>query len=364
MPVMNVKIVVWVLSCSLCLMGCTGSEAAYAINSSDEAVVTTKPVVQTKPIVEIPFSVEIYSKGIVEAYRKVTVKFQREGMISMLSVTSGDFVKEGAIIAQQETQQLDIEQEQLELSIAKAKLDFEDLLLKMGYNVNDSIVIPEQILEMARIRSGLREYEIGKLKLAEKYRLSRLVAPFSGYLAEVEAQANNLSSSYQKVGVLMDLNRIWVSFKILEEEMSLVEKGDQVEIIPFGKQGHSITGILAEINPMVDKNGLISVKALVNDNHAKLVEGVHTDVRIHKSVGKQIAVPKSAVLDRNGKDVVFLHKEGKAYWTYVDRLFENQDSVCISSGLSVGDELIVDGHINLAHQAAIRVDSVAHSSFN
>ena len=78
-------------------------------------------------------------------------------------------------------------------------------------------------------------------------------------------------------------------------------------------------------------------------------------VSIHRSLGKQLVVPKSAVVLRSGKQVVFTLTEDKAYWNYVHTGLENADSYTIVDGLKEGDTVITSGNINLAHEAPVKV---------
>lgn len=355
---MNRIIVVVSIFMSCCLISCTNSEKAYAIAPTEETNLEVPvPKVAVATVAQVPFAVEILSNGTLEAYRTATLKFQKEGMIEHLPVATGDQVQEGALIGQLETKLLELERQKNEQSIAKAKLDYQDLLLKMGYSEKDTLAVPAEIHAMATIRSGLAEYENQAEEIKAKFQQAQLLAPFTGVLADVEAQAHNLTASYKQVGVLMDLNSLWVNFKVLEEEIKLLRKGDGVEVLPFGPGEEAIYGKVEQINPLVDENGLVSVRALVKNNRSRLIDGMHVQVKIKKTVGNQIVLPKSAILDRNGRDIVFRYADEKAQWTYVQKSFENQDSVCILKGLAPGDQLIIHDHTNLAHQAPVHIDT-------
>jgi len=77
-------------------------------------------------------------------------------------------------------------------------------------------------------------------------------------------------------------------------------------------------------------------------------------VSIFRSLGKQWVVPKSAVVLRTGKEVVFTLEDGKAIWNYVQTGLENANSYTITSEtLKEGDEVIISGNINLAHESSV-----------
>ena len=101
---------------------------------------------------------------------------------------------------------------------------------------------------------------------------------------------------------------------------------------------------------------MVQVKAAVTDK-GKLFEGMNVRVSIHRSLGKQLVVPKEAVVLRSGKQVVFVldSTKTKAYWTYVHTSLENADSYTIADGLKEDDIVITSGNINLAHEAPVTI---------
>ena len=71
---------------------------------------------------------------------------------------------------------------------------------------------------------------------------------------------------------------------------------------------------------------MVQVKAAVNDK-GKLFEGMNVRVSVQRSLGKQLVVPKTAVVLRSGKQVVFTLVDGHAYWNYVRTGLENADKL-------------------------------------
>ena len=79
-------------------------------------------------------------------------------------------------------------------------------------------------------------------------------------------------------------------------------------------------------------------------------------VSAFRSVGKQWVVPKTAVVLRTGKQVVFTVVDGKAVWNYVQTGLENATEYTVTGEtLKEGDLIIVTGNINLAHESPVKV---------
>lgn len=100
---------------------------------------------------------------------------------------------------------------------------------------------------------------------------------------------------------------------------------------------------------------MVKVKAVVN-GQGKLFNGMNIRVNVHRSLGEQLVVPKSSVVLRSGKQVIFTLKDNKAKWNYVQTVLENSDEYTIvEDEVQEGDVVIVTGNVNLAHEAPVKV---------
>ena len=97
-------------------------------------------------------------------------------------------------------------------------------------------------------------------------------------------------------------------FTVLENVLAFIRMGDKVVITPYAG-GDAFEGSVSEINPLVDANGMVKVKALVNAG-GKLFSGMNVRVSVRRSLGERLVIPKSAVVLRSGKQVVFTLKDG------------------------------------------------------
>ena len=308
------------------------------------------------PLVRSEFHHELISNGKIEARNQAKLYFESAGAIARIYVKNGESVRKGQKLAELEPfrlkNQLDIATDALE----KAKLELQDVLIGQGYMLADSARVPADILKLAKVQSGY-EQALASYELAEyEWKRSVLTAPFDGIVANLTAKAYNQASTSEAFCTIIDNSQLEASFTILENELPLIRIGDRVEVQPFAVSGLKATGSISEINPLVDENGMVQVKALVGGSD-KLFEGMNVRVSIHRSLGKQLVVPKEAVVLRSGKQVVFVldSTKTKAYWTYVHTSLENADSYTIADGLKEDDIVITSGNINLAHEAPVTI---------
>ena len=84
----------------------------------------------------------------------------------------------------------------------------------------------------------------------------------------------------------------------------------------------------------------------------RLLEEVIT-ILAKRQIADKLIVPKTAVLPRQGRKVVFVYENGRAIWKYVETGFENSREVCIESGLKEGEEAIYENNLGLSHECEV-----------
>ena len=113
-------------------------------------------------------------------------------------------------------------------------------------------------------------------------------------------------------------------------------------------------GSISEINPLVDENGMVRIKARVNGSN-KLFDGMNVRVGVKRSVGEQLVIPKTAVVLRSGKQVYLRLKEGKAMWELCAYGIGEYGGIYHNRWTGRGHGVITTGNVNLAHEAPVRV---------
>lgn len=238
--------------------------------------------------------------------------------------------------------------------VERTRLELEDVLLGHGYFLRDSLRVPEHLWTMARIRSG---YNAALNELAEaRYQLSGtlLKAPVSGIVAGLEARPHNHSSSYQNFCVIVDNSRLKARFPVLESEISMISAGMTVEIMPFANRGKSYTGRVTGFDPRVDQQGMVMVRALVDNPGGELLDGMNVQVIVKREVPGQLIIPREALVLRQGRQVVFTLTDSIALWNYVETGLENSREFTINGGLEEGQQVITSGNFNLAHETRVK----------
>ena len=304
------------------------------------------------------FKQEIVSNGKLVALQKNLLKFDVSENLERLLVKNGDYVKKGQTLAILKNFTYQQAYTKAKIGLKKAALEFQDKLVGRGYETFNKDSIPIKEYEMLAIRSGYKE-ALHELQNAEfKLKATKLRAPFNGKIATIKSKQYEHISAGTDVMTLINDTVFEVEFYLIESEISEIDINGQIQIAPFALN-KTYQGRIATINPQVEKDGTILVKAKIkNDGH--LIEGMNVKVFIQKDIPNQFVVPKASVVLRQNQEVLFALKSGKAYWTYVQITNENSSHYTIiphpdksSATLKPGDTIVVSGNLNLAHESEI-----------
>lgn len=305
-------------------------------------------VMELKPSV---FNHEIVSNGKVTAREKVDVNFQTQGIISNIFVRNGQRVGKGQKIASLDTYKLKNRCDKDRNAVASAMLEMKDVLIGQGYDPEHTENIPDEVMKLARLRSGLEQAELTLADTEKELADATLTAPIGGIIANLNAKPHNMTTSEPLCRIIND-GGMDVEFSIIESELAMLKEGDEVSVAPFSDPSNHTAGHISEINPMVDENGMIKVWASVSDNKG-LIDGMNVRVQVKRRVGEALVVPKSAVVLRSGRQVIFTLDGGKAIWNYVTTGLENLSEYTVTEGLQPGMKVITTGNVNLAHEAPV-----------
>lgn len=345
------------LAACLTVASCSGSKSEAGDEDGVETVLPSEqPEVTVTELRKQTFHHEIVSNGKATAGRYADVSFRSAtNRIEHIYVKNGDHVAAGQKLAELNTFTLQNSLTQAESGMSQAYLELQDVLIGQGYNPDKMDEVPADVLKLARVKSG---YETSTEQVAlARFELENatLTAPISGVVANLFTKEMNLPETGTPFCRIVDNSGMDVEFSILESELALVKRGDEVKVKPYALPDKEYSGRVTEINPIVDSNGMVTLKAEVNGDR-DLFDGMNVRVSLLRDVPDQFVVPKSAVVLRSNRQVMFTLKDGEAQWNYVTTGLENATEYTVTGEtLEEGMEVITSGNLNLAHETKVTV---------
>lgn len=340
------------------LLACHNGKPKETGMTDEESIETLLPEtvneVTVLPLKSTEFHHELISNGKLAARQSADLRFESAEPIASIFVKNGDRVRKGQKIAELAPFRLANQTAQAKDALERAKLELQDVLIGQGYLLEDSANVPAATLRLARVKSGYDEATAAYRLAAYEEERATLTAPFDGIVANLFAKPFNTASTAEVFCTVINPWSLEAAFAVLESELPLIRIGDRVQVTPFAADAQSTEGRISEINPVVDANGMVQVRAAVAEQ-GKLFEGMNVKVSIHRSLGRKLVIPKGALVLRTGKQVVFTLVDGKAYWNYVRTGLENAGHYTVEEGLKEGDVVITGGNINLAHETPVKI---------
>jgi len=162
----------------------------------------------------------------------------------------------------------------------------------------------------------------------------------------------------------VDLGSLLIEASVLEHDLPLVRPGGVALVTPSASPDESYRGTIRAVLPVVDtttRAGRVLVEVRTADG--RLRPGMYADVRLEATRrASRVIVPAGAVIERDGRTLVFRAQAGRAAWVYVPVGRTNgaeteilPDSVSGRTLVEPGDTVLVGGHLTLTHDAPIRV---------
>ncbi len=336
-----------------CCISCRNKTEAQN-ETTLESLPEEKNIVDVIVLKKQDFTREIISNGKLSAIQKAELYFKNPGIIETVNVQNGQFVTDNTELALLQNDDYRFNAEKVQVALEKAEIDRLDAFLSMGYKSGAEKILPEH-QKIADIRSGYNQAKIQLAEANQQLESISLKAPFSGKVEGLKQKPYEKADLSKPFCTLINDKYFTIEFPLLETEFSQVNTGQKVTVTPIAGAMQT-EGNITEINPRIDENGLVWIKAEV-PNPGGYLEGMNVKVSIKRAISGQLVVPKQAVVLRQNREVLFRYTGGIAYWTYINVLDENehQYSVVAAEGatLGLGDTVIISNNLNLAHESEV-----------
>ena len=226
---------------------------------------TTATVPVEKLALPLPEPGVVQTVGKVVAERYADLAFETALPIEQVLVRNGQKVRRGQVLATLDQFKLrnDITQkeravEQAQLRIEQAHLQMQDVIIAHGFDPDNTAKVQ---LEAARhdLQSGV------------------LTAPFDGVVANLSVQAHQLAEAGKTVCRVIATGDMLVEFRVMEADLRKYKVGTSVHIIPVADKSQQYEATVSEINPIVDQQGAVTLRARLAKT-AELFDGMNVEV--------------------------------------------------------------------------------------
>ncbi|MFC5452519.1 efflux RND transporter periplasmic adaptor subunit [Paenibacillus aestuarii] len=206
-------------------------------------------------------------------------------------------------------------------------------------------------LSSAQLEQAQTKFKV----LSEQLQDGVLTSPVEGFVSSILVPEGQNAGQNAAVLSISSMDPVIATVNVSEASVGKMKVGSPMSVsVPT--LGKSFEGSVYVVHPTMDatsKSYLVDIK-IKDDNH-ELLPGMFAESSL-KSEGKQtIVVPADAVISQSSGNAVFIVKDGKASKVLVKVGVMTSSSFEITSGLKVGDELVVKGQELLSDNVPVQV---------
>ncbi|MDB6088597.1 MAG: efflux transporter periplasmic adaptor subunit [Gammaproteobacteria bacterium] len=322
----------------------------------------------------------LQATGYVTARRQATVSAQITGTLADVLIEEGEHVKAGQVLATLENtaQRASLAQSAAQVQVAQALLvQFQAQLsqgrrdLRRNQDLIDRHLVSQQALETARTQVETLDAQVAsqrkQVELAQagargaqvQLDYTTVRAPFSGVVIAKAAQAGEIISPISAgggftrtgVGTIVDMDSLEIEVDVNEAYINRVQSDQPAQAVLDAYPEWTIPAHVIAIVPTADRSkATVKVRVAIEQKDSRILPDMGVRVSFLEQTAKKSAtepgpeasattpksvlVPAGAIVERNGKSVVFTIDGDQAR------------AMAVTPGQTYGDLRAVDGIVD------------------
>ncbi len=333
---------------------------------------------------------QLNATGYVVAQRKAAVASKATGRLEWLGVREGSVVRENEVLARLENKdmmaalqqaqanvaltQANLEQGEAEMRDAQRALDrSRDLLQKNFVSAAAHDVAVARHEKARAVINGLKasiavaQANVRAAQVSVDQTLIR--APFDGVILTKNANVGDVitpfssaTGSQAAVVTMADMNTLEVEADVSEANVGKVKAEQPCEIQLDALPGERFRGVVTRTVPTVDRaKATVNVKVRFVDKDVRILPEMSAKVAfLSKETPEAERAPRTvvslaALVERDGRKVVFVVREGKAVQVALQTGAAYGEALEVKQGLKPGDKVVLKPSEKLRDGAAVSV---------
>jgi membrane fusion protein (multidrug efflux system) len=311
---------------------------------------------------------QFHSVGGFAAVQGVTVSNQIEGSVAKIAFESGQHVKAGDLLIQQ-----DISTDEALLRGLVAQADLAKITLDRARELraNDTNSQADLDSAEAQARASSSAVDNERALIGKK----TICAPFSGLVGIRQVDLGQFLPAGGSIVTLQALDPIYVNFTLPQQDVADLHVGQSVRVTVDAYPGAVFEGKVNAINSKVDDaTRNIQVQATIPNKDERLLPGMFAGVDlILPRQDHFVTLPETAIVYNPYGDAVYVIERTKtpsgaqllvARQHFVTLGDARGDEVAVVKGINAGDEIVTAGQLKLHNGSPVIVNNAVVSPVN
>jgi membrane fusion protein, multidrug efflux system len=322
--------------------------------SADVAKVTRRPLVE-----------DLVVRGTMTAVPNEDVKVSAlvAGRVNAVTVSEGDTVKQGQVIAELDRQPLVDQRRQATAGVEQARAQVENARLNLQRNqqlfergIAAGKEVEDARTQLAAAQAALEQAQAALSTANRNIERATLRSPIAGQVVKrmVSVGEQVDGTSAQPIAEIANTDRVELAANVPSEYLSRIAVGQAATLSTDASGSHAFTGRVLAIAPAVDPTtnaGLVRIR-FTNADHALKI-GMFAEARVTLGQHDGLVVPPAALVRTAEAASVYVVTGDLAQRTEVKTGLEQPDAVEILSGVSEGQTILTSSVYGLGEKARL-----------
>ena len=322
---------------AMVLTGCKDRESiAKTEGKSSGPPAIPVSVVEVKPVAMRDV---VFLPGETEAYEDVKVAANTSGRVEWIGLHEGQEVKKGDRLAK-----IDVSALKASLEHAKAAYNLANDLCERRRRLYENKIIAREELDQSETQLKLAAADLAQVKV--RYNHGFPESPISGVINHLYVDVGEYADLGKPIADIVNIDRIKINVRVPELDVRYVHVGQTTPIKIDAFADRTLLGTVEFVAFKADSaTKTFLVRSVIDNPDHDIRPGMIGRVAfVRRNVPDAIVAPLFAIVDKGGERIVFVEKDGVAESRVISIGVIEVDRVQITSGLNIGDHLIVRGH--------------------
>ncbi|MEN9968284.1 MAG: hypothetical protein RIR94_456 [Bacteroidota bacterium] len=293
---------------------------------------------------EQQMGLSVFANGIIDVppQNKSYIAMPFGGYIKEIKVLDGMLVKKGQVLLvvehpdiiqlQQEYLELQGQMDYLSADYERQKQLYEKEAgsAKSFQQAKSAFMVNKAKLSGLAVQLEMANVNMAALQKGTIERTQRIRSPFSGVITKVTANVGAFAEPKDNLLEIIDLKHAHAELTVYEKYLSFLQK-DQVVKLQFVDVNQTASAKIYLIGREISKERTVKVHCHFDQLPADITPGAYLKAEIRSDNQQQYTLPEEAIVQQNGKDVVFVALDGNYLPIEVDLLMSQDGRVALTS---------------------------------
>lgn len=293
---------------------------------------------------QINMGLSVFANGVIDVppQNKSYIAMPFGGYIKKINVLDGMQVQKGQILMVVEHPEvIELQQEYLEVQGQAEYLaaDYErqkELYAKEAGSAKNfqqaksAYMVNKAKLSGLAVKLEMANVNMNALRNGQIERTQNIRSPFAGVITKVTANVGAFAEPKDNLLEIIDLKHAHAELTVYEKYLSFLQK-EQIVKLQFVDMHTTASAKIYLIGREISQERTVKVHCHFDKLPTDITPGSYLKAEIRAEDQNQFTLPEEAVVQQNGKDVVFIETEGNFLTVEIDILMTQDGRVAITS---------------------------------